>query len=241
MSLREQALEAAGGTRWETLQGFTGHLLLSGTLLQPLSPTHSFKEIVAEGDFARRSVRISGFSDTGAVWGFSPEFVTIQRDDGAFVGARRMAAPRPFQSPKDETELIYLCGLSIWNCMTAPAGLLGSGAQTEDLGACSEHGETWRRLKVTAPEGVLAYAREAVMYFGDDNLLRRTDFDMVCGQPMRLADYASAHQSFSGVTLATLHRIVDRGSPAKDRRVPPVLDIELFDAIFEGAPGRPPA
>jgi hypothetical protein len=233
MSLRDRVLEAVGGARWAEVRHFTGHLLLGGSLLEPLAPGQSLKEIVAECDLANRAIRISGFSDSGAAWGFSPEFVTIQRDDGGFKGARRGAAPRPFTTPKDEEELVYLCGLSIWNCMTAPAGLLGPGAQTEELGDWVEHGETWRRLQVTAPEGVLAYAREATMYIGDDGLLRRTDFEVQCGQRLQLADYASAHQMFSGLTIPTLHRIVNRAGGAKGVPEPPVLDIEVFDASFD--------
>ncbi len=86
---------------------------------------------------------------------------------------------------------------------------------------------------MTAPEGALAYAREAVMYFGEDGLLRRTDFDVVCGETIGLAAYASAHQAFSGVTVPTLHRTVKRSATAGVRGQRPVLDVEIFDAVFD--------
>jgi hypothetical protein len=232
MSLRDEVFEAAGGVRWTSLSRFTGHLMLDGSLVEPLVGPHSLKEIVAEGDLASRSIRISGFSDTGATWGFYPDFVTIQRDDGAFIGARRETAPRPFRVAKDEAELVYLCGLSIWSCMTAPLVMLGEAAHTEELGAWSERGETWRRLRVTAPAGALAYAREAVMYFGGDGLLRRTDFDIMCGDTIRLVAYSSAHHSFSGLTVPTLHRTVRRSASGGALEKKPVLDIEIFDVAF---------
>jgi hypothetical protein len=233
MSLRDEVFEAAGGARWTALRHFTSHLMLDGSLVAPLEGPHSLKEIVAEGDLANRSIRISGFSDAGAAWGFHPDFVTIQYDDGAFVGARREAAPRPFLNPKDEAELVYLCGLSIWSCMTAPLSMLGGDALAEELGAWSERGETWRRLRVRAPEGVLAYAREAVMYFGGDGLLRRTDFDIVCGDTIRLVAYSSAHQAFCGLTVPTLHRTVRRTASGAAIEKRPVLDIEIFDVAFD--------
>ena len=232
MSLRDEVFEAAGGARWTTLRHFTGHLMLDGSLVEPLEGPHSLKEIVAEGNLARRSIRISGFSDAGGAWGFHPDFVTIRHDDGAFLGARREAAPRPFRNPKDEAELVYLCGLSIWSCMTAPLAMLGDDVHAEELGAWSEQGQTWWRLGVRPPEGVLAYAREAVMYFGDDGLLRRTDFDIVCGDTVRLVAYASAHQSFSGLTVPTLHRTVRRTASGGALAKKPVLDIEIFDVTF---------
>jgi hypothetical protein len=233
VSLRDEAFEAAGGARWTTLRHFTSHLMLDGSLVEPLEGPHSLKEIVAEGDFASRSIRISGFSDARGTWGFYPDFVTIQHDDGAFVGARREAAPRPFRNPKDEPELVYMCGLSIWSCMTAPLAMLGGDGHVEELGAWSEHGETWRRLRVRAPEGVLAYAREAVMYFGNEGLLRRTDFDIVCGERIRLVVYSSAYQAFSGLTVPTLHRALRRAASGGALEKKPLLDIEIFDVAFD--------
>jgi len=233
MSLRDEVFEAAGGARWASLRHFTSHLMLDGSLVEPLEGPHSLKEIVAEGDLVSRSIHISGFSDAGAAWGFYPDFVTIQHDDGAFIGARRETAPRPFRNPKDEAELVYICGLSIWSCMTAPLTMLGDDVDAEELGAWAEHGETWWRLRVRAPEGVLAYASEAVMYFGGDRLLRRTDFKIVCGETMRLVDYSSAHQSFCGLTVPTLHRTVRRTASGGTLEKKPMLDIEIFDVAFD--------
>jgi|HubBroStandDraft_5_1064220.scaffolds.fasta_scaffold61962_2 hypothetical protein len=233
MSLRDEVFEAAGGDRWTALRHFTSHLMLGGALVAPLQGPHSLKEIVAECDLVNRSIRMSGFSDAGAAWGFYPDFVTIRHDDGAFVGSRREAAPRAFRYPKDEAELVYLCGLSIWSCMTAPLAMLGGDARTVELSAWSERGETWRRLWVRAPEGALSYAREAVMYFGCDGLLKRTDFDIVCGDAVRLIAYASAHHSFSGLTVPTLYRAVRRTSSGAALERRPVLDIEIFDVVFD--------
>lgn len=233
MSLQEEVFEAAGGARWAGLRHFTSHLMLNGSLIEPLKGPNSLKEIVAVGDLISRSIRISGFSNAGGAWGFHPDFVTIRHDDGAFVGARRTAAPRPFRNPKDETELVYICGLSIWSCMTGPLGMLSGDVQAEELGEWSERGETWWRLKTRAPEGALVCAREVVMYFGGDGLLRRTDFDIVCGDTIHLVAYSSAHQSFSGLTVPTLHRMVRRTASGGAFEKKPVLDIEIFDIAFD--------
>jgi len=232
MSQLNRVREAAGGARWAQLGHFKTHLMLDGSVVAPLEPTHCLKELVAEGDVAARSVRISGFSGAGGVWGFHPDFVTIQRDDGCFSSARREAAPRAFRHPKDEAELVYLCGLSIWSCLTAPLALLGDGVQTEELGLWTENGHSGTLLKVTAPEGALAYAREMVMYFDNDDMLRRTDFDLVCGDIVPVTNYSSAHQSFSGLTVPTLHRALRRAAADGVKERAPLLDIEIFDVTF---------
>ena len=104
--------------------------------------------------------------------------------------------------------------------------------RVEELGAWSEQGQTWWRLKVIAPEGALAYAREAVMYFDGDGMVRRTDFDLVCGETVSIVTYSSAYQSFSGVTVPTLHRAVRR-RPDGGGVLGKLLDIEIFDAAFD--------
>ena len=207
--------------------------MLDGALVAPLGAARRLKEIVAEGDMAAQSVRISGFANAGGAWGFHPDFVTIHRDDGGFVGARREAAPRAFRQPKDDAERVYLCGLSILSCLTVPLAMLGDGVRAEELGAWFEQGQTWRRLKVTAPEGALAYAREAVMYFDDNGMVRRTDFDLVCGETVPIVTYSSAYQSFSGLTVPTLHRALRRGPQGGVPGKSPLLDIEIFDATFD--------
>jgi hypothetical protein len=233
MSLREEAYEAAGGARWTRLRHFTCHLMLDGSLVDPLKGPHSLKELIAIGEVSNRSLRISGFSDRRGAWSFHPDFVTIQHDDGAFTGVRRDVAPRPFHNPKDEAELVYLCGLSVWSCLTAPLTMLGADVSAEELGVWTEHGETWRRLRVRTPKGTLAYSHEAVMYFGGDGLLRRTDFDISCGVAMRLVAYSSAHQSFCGLTVPTLHRAIRRPLSKQAPKRRPVLDVEIFDLHFD--------
>jgi hypothetical protein len=71
------------------------------------------------------------------------------------------------------------------------------------------------------------------MYFSDDGLLRRTDFDLVCGETLPLAAYSSAHQSFSGLTVPTFHRAVRRNAACGASRKMSLLDIEIFDATFD--------
>jgi hypothetical protein len=232
MSLLDRVREAAGGARWTKLRRFKSHLMLDGSAVASLERDHSLKEIVAEGDVATGSVRISGFSEASAAWSFHPDFVTIQHRGGGFVGARRQAAPRAFRHPKDEAELVYFCGLSIWSCMTVPLSWLAEGVRTEELGAWSEQGQTWDRLKVTAPEGALACAREAVMYFDVDGMLRRTDFEWICDGVVPVVAYSSAYQSFAGFTLPTLHRALRRAPSGGVLQRTPLLDVEIFDAAF---------
>ncbi len=69
------------------------------------------------------------------------------------------------------------------------------------------------------------------MYFDEAGMLRRTDFDLVCGETVPIVNYSSAHESFSGLTVPTLHRALQRAAP-EGARERPLLDIEIFDVAF---------
>jgi hypothetical protein len=71
------------------------------------------------------------------------------------------------------------------------------------------------------------------MYFGAEGLLRRTDFDIVCGDTIRLVAYSSAYQAFSGVTVPTLYRTLRRSASGGALEKRPLLDIEIFDLAFD--------
>ncbi len=234
MSLLERVVEALGGARWGRLRRFTGHFKLDGAVLASLPNSHSLKEIVAEGDIAARSIRISGFSAAPVAWVFHPDFVGIQQPDGGFVGVRREVAPRGFHPPPwDESELVYLCGLSIWSCMTVPWAMLGAGVRIEELADWREGTETWRRLRLITPSGALDYAHDKTLYFDQAGMLRRTDFDLDCDGGWPIAAYSSAPQRFSGLTTPTLYRALRRNVAGVAPDQPSLLDIEIFDAAFD--------
>jgi hypothetical protein len=107
------------------------------------------------------------------------------------------------------------------------------GVQVQEIRAWPERGENWWRLKLRLPESAVAYTRASVMHFSDDGLLKRTDFDLVCGETLPLAAYSSAHQSFSGLTVPTLHRAVRRNAAGCASRKMSLLDIEIFYAAFD--------
>jgi hypothetical protein len=234
MSLLEQVVEASGGERWGRLRRFTGHLMLGGAMIAGLPGSHSLKEVVVEGDIAAGSVRISGFSAGSLGWLFHPDFVGIQHPEGGFVGVRREVAPMGLHRPPwDEPDLVYLCGLSVWCCMTLPWSLLASGVRVEEGEDWRQGGETWRRLKLTTPVGALDCAREKTLYFDPAGMLRRTDFELDCDGCRPLAIYSSAPQRFSGLTMPTLYRALRRDGAERAPETPTLLDVEIFDAAFD--------
>lgn len=70
------------------------------------------------------------------------------------------------------------------------------------------------------------------MYFNENGLLRRADLDLMCGEMNPSAIYCSAHRSFSGLTLPTLHGGVMRDAAVGASKKTSLLVIEIFGATF---------
>jgi hypothetical protein len=230
MSLLERVRQASGGALWDSLSTFRGYVAIKGEAVSALRGIYCLNEIVADGDLAAPSVRMSGFDDA-ADWCVHPEFVAVRYGDGRFLGSRR----RPdgcFSGAANALDEIYLCGLGVWLCMTAPLALRCTDAVFEDMGDWAENGEHWRRLKIAAPSNGAEPALVNTLYFDNDSMMRRADFDSLSHKGAALTLYCSAFQKFSGLTLPTLYRALQRRPDGRLVKHPPSLDIEIFDAAF---------
>ena len=86
----------------------------------------------------------------------------------------------------------------MWTYLTTPFLFAMDGIATEELQPWREDGETWRRLKVTFPDGIATHSAVQVFYFGSDGLLKRHDYDadVLGGSPA--AHYVHEYQMFWG-------------------------------------------
>lgn len=73
-------------------------------------------------------------------------------------------------------------------------------------------------------------SRDQILYFDSGGLQRRMDYE-VFGTPV--AHYASAHQRYFGVVIPTLRRSMLIARDGTLVTKPYLLDIEIFDAMFE--------
>jgi hypothetical protein len=230
VSLLDRVRDATGGDLWSSVNRFRGYVGVKGLAVAQLQQAYSLGEVVAEGNIAAASVRMSGFAQA-TDWCVYPEFVAIRHGDGRFLGVRR---PKEgcFRCMEGALEQIYLCGVSVWMCMTAPLIFLNSEAAFEELDDWVSGGQTLQRLKVFAPPHGLAPARETIMYFDRDGLVHRVDFDSRRYDGDSVTIYSSAHCAMGSLTLPTLYRALRRSPDGKIINQPPLLDIEIFDATY---------
>jgi hypothetical protein len=238
MALLDEVLEANGGMdRWRYVQRFIVHMSIDGAQLARWGKAGLLKEIVANGSIEAQSVRLTGFAAPDRCATYRPHRVAIERLDGTVLLAR--SDPRAAilldsdDAPWDDLDLIYFSGLSVWNCLTIPFLLAHPEIKTEELAPWREGVGEWRRLRAIFPPSIATHSSAQIFYFDSDRLQRRADYQLVAASRPLVADYSSAHQKFSGITVPTLRRSLEIGHDGAVVPKPALIDIEIFDVSFD--------
>jgi hypothetical protein len=238
MALLDEVLEANGGMdQWRRVQGFTVHMSIGGALLARKGKAGLLKEIVVNGSIETQSVRLTGFKAPDKCLTYRPYGVAIERLDGTVLQTR--SDPRAAflqgseEAPWDDLDLAYFSGLSVWNCLAIPFLLAHPEIRTEELAPLREGVGEWRRLRAIFPPSIATHSSAQIFWFDSDLLQRRSDYQLVAAGRPFVADYSSAHQKFSGITVPTLRRLLEIGHDGAAVPKPALIDIEIFDVSFD--------
>ena len=235
MALLDDAIDASGGlARWNSLSRFTLHLSVGGSLFSDAGHASEFKDVTAEGSTRTQSVRFTGITGGEQSGAFQPDAITIESLDGQVLRTWRnpsLAFPtNGTHALADELHLVFFCGVQIWNYLTTPFLLARHDVVVEELPPWQESRETWRCLRAQFPSRLINLASEQVFYFDENALQRRTDHDLLGA---RVAHYSWAHESFGGIVMPTLRRTLTLRPDAVVIAKPVLIDVEIFDAVFE--------
>lgn len=235
MALLDDVIDASGGIgRWSKLTKFTLHLSVGGDLLSRAGRTGYFKEVIAEGLTQVPAVRFTGIAGGEKCGSFQADTITLESLDGqplrTWQNLRTTFPELTVHALADELQLIFFCGIAVWNYLTMPFLLAHPDVVVRELSPWRESTDLRRRLHVRFPSHLTTSASEQVLYFDEHALQRRADHDLL---GMKVAQYSWAHQTFSGVVIPTLRRsqilLPDGTVVAK----PIMIDVEIFDASFE--------
>ena len=238
MALLSDVLQASGGLDlWRQMRRFTIHLSIGGALFARKCGATQLKDLVAEGSTQQQSLEITSFTAGNRRALYRPDWVALEGPDGQLLQERR-AAPAAFRDHMnvihwDELQLAHYCGYLIWNYVTVPFTLADTDVVTDEFEAGDACGESWRRLKVGFPPRVVTHSAEQTFYFDREGFLRRLEYPAVYDDLTPIAQVFSEHQRFSGIFVPTLCRILKIGVDGLLIAAPPLVDIEIFDVVFE--------
>jgi hypothetical protein len=239
MTLLDSALKACGGLeRWNRFDRFEAHVSIGGSYLASKVDATNLKEIVVSGNTRFQAAEVVGMLDRSGRGLCRANWVGIENHSG-LIAAQQSVTPEDFaglgsRAYWTELDVVYYCGISIWNFINCPFLHAESGFKIEEIAPLDADGEVWRRLHVTFPDRIATEACEQILYFDFRNRHRRTDYLCSALTANTVAHFLGAHQDFSEIVIPTLRRsrFVDRDGSISQEGVP--FDIEIFDLIFSG-------
>jgi hypothetical protein len=234
VALLRDVLQVAGEDMWRQMRRYTLHMSVRGLFCARKCSSAQLKDLVVEGSTYQQRLEINGFCGVNQRAWYRPDWVALEGPNGELLketkASQQQLRERLRTSLWDELQLAYYCGYSIWNYVAVPFVFAEPDVSTEEL----ETGSllSWRRLRVRFPPRVVTHSTHQTFYFDRDELLRRLDYTSE-HDGTRIAQLFSGHQRFAGILIPTLCRSMPIAPDGVSLGKPSLVDIEIFDVVFE--------
>jgi hypothetical protein len=93
----------------------------------------------------------------------------------------------------------YFVGTAMWTYLIQPFTFKLPGFVSSELEPWDEAGQQWRRLLVTWPRSLATHSTEHTLYFNEDGLLARHDYDVEINAGNPAAHYVSDSDDVAGI------------------------------------------
>ena len=238
--LLETAIEAHGGLgRWNQLERVSARLAQGGALWGLKGQAGVLDDVVVTASLHEERVSHRPFGAPDRQSAFTPGRVAIESADGAVLEAldqpRASFAGHTAVTPWSALQLAYFVGCAMWTYLTQPFTLTLPGFETRELEPWQEGGSQWRRLQVAWPSYLATHSDEQTLYFDDDGLLARHDYDVEISGGTSAAHYVSDYDEVDGIKLPTKHRLFPRTPDGRSLAEPLIVSIDLSEIAFTPA------
>ncbi len=235
--LLETAIEAHGGlARWTQLATVSARLVQGGILWALKGQPGVLDDVFVTASLHEQRVSHHPFGAAGRRSAFTPERVAIETDTGTLVEAlhqpRASFAGHTLETPWTILQLAYFAGTAMWTYLTQPFTFALPGFETTELDPWQEAGEQWRRLHVVWPGYLATHSTEQTLYFGEDGLIRRHDYDVEIMGGNNAAHYISDYTQVAGIMIPTKHRVFPRAADGQALGEPLIVSIDLSEVTF---------
>jgi hypothetical protein len=229
-------IEAHGGLeRWNQLNNVSARLIQGGALWALKGQAGVLDDVVVTASLHEERVSHRPFGAADRHSAFTPGRVAIETEDGTVVEAldqpRASFAGHTIETPWSSLQLVYFVGTAMWTYLTQPFTFALPGFHTSELEPWDEGGQHWRRLRVAWPSYLATHSTEQTLYFNDDGLLARHDYDVEISGASA-AHYVSDYDDVAGIRLPTRHRIFPRTPDGRSLTEPLVVSIDVSEVAF---------
>jgi hypothetical protein len=188
-------------------------------------------------DLHREYASLAPFQLPNQRTSFTPQRVAVETTTGEVVAERsnpRAAfAGHTLQTPWDDLHFIYFASYAMWTYLTVPFCLTWAGFEVAEIEPWQEQGETWRRLKVKFPAYIASHSTEQTFYLGEDELLRRHDYEVEITGNRPAAHYVSEYKDVSGIMMPTKRRVFIREPDNRPALDTVLISIDLSEIRFD--------
>jgi hypothetical protein len=229
--LLADALEAHGGLeRWRTFAGLTSTIVSGGRLWGLKGIDMPPIPRIATTEFRRQWMSVTPFGDPDWTMTWVPQRVVIESATNQVIAERESPrdafAGHGHNTPWDPLHLAYFNGYAMWTYHALPFILAEPGYEMNEIAPIEQDGRTLRCLCVRFPEGVHTHTREQRLYFGDDLLLCRQDYEVDVWASTAAAHMVTDYIDVGGLRFPTKRRVHPRAS---DGSLQPDVDIVTID------------
>ena len=228
--LAKQATVAHGGLeRWKRFTTLSAHLIDGGGLWAAKGKAEVLADTTVTVGLREQTASHWPFGSPDRRSRFEPDRVALEDANGKVV--EELLHPRSsFKGHAtlwSDLQLAYFAGYAMWTYLNVPFLLARPGVESEEGEPWRESGETWRRLHVHFPADIATHSTEQTLYFDQQGLLRRHDYNVEIDGTAGAAHYVYDHKEFSGIVFPTKRRVFRRqpdGHPAPE---PLIISIDL--------------
>jgi hypothetical protein len=232
------AIDAHGGlARWKRFTMLSVHGINGGMLWGAKGKAGVLDDATITVDLRSERVSHWPFGSPDRRSRFAPQRVALENaKDGKLI--EELLQPRSsfkghtLETPWSDLQLAYFAGCAMWTYLNTPFLLVRPGVDSEELEPWQEGDETWRRLKVRFPRDIATHSTEQTLYFDQQGLLKRHDYDVEISGGIPAAHYVSDLKEFSGVLFPTKRRIYGRQPDGHSVPEPMVVSIDLDQFVL---------
>jgi hypothetical protein len=235
--LLERVIEAHGGLeRWNQLDSVAARLVQGGALWAVKGQGGVLDDVYMRANLheERESHHPFGAADRRSF--FTPERVAIETTNGHVIEEmdqpRASFAGHTLETPWSTLQLAYFVGTAMWTYLTQPFTFALPGFETSELEPWRKGDEEWRRLHVVWPSYLATHSTEQTLYFGNDGLIRRHDYDVEIQGGSGGAHFMSDYTESAGIMVPTKHRIFPRGPKSEALTEPLLVSIDVSEITF---------